>query len=49
MASLKQWVIQQGFADVPFDKLILKLDRLGIELSVSEQDVLRRLLNSRSG
>lgn len=41
-----KWLIQQfGWSGVAFDKLVLHLDRMGIELSIPEQDRLRRVLH----
>lgn len=40
-----QWLVkQQGWSSVAFDRLVLHLDRLGIELSIPEQDQLKRVL-----
>lgn len=41
VSLVQQWVRQQGWAGAPFDKLVLHLDRLGVELSETEQDALQ--------
>merc|ERR1712039_1015351 len=38
---VRWWIRQQGWVNQPFDKLVLHLDRLGIELSIAEQDHLK--------
>ncbi|CAJ1343771.1 unnamed protein product [Effrenium voratum] len=45
VARVMQWVQKQQWLHLPFDKLILmKLEATGIQLSVAEQDLLKRLL-----
>mmetsp|Transcript_113568 Transcript_113568/g.253351 ORF Transcript_113568/g.253351 Transcript_113568/m.253351 type:complete len:285 (+) Transcript_113568:3-857(+) len=44
VAEVHLWVSQQGLSRLPFDKLVLHLDRLGVELSIPEQDRLKRCL-----
>jgi len=39
------WLANQGRTGIPFDKLVLQLETAGVQLSVVEQDVLRRLLS----
>mmetsp|Transcript_34355 Transcript_34355/g.97433 ORF Transcript_34355/g.97433 Transcript_34355/m.97433 type:complete len:118 (+) Transcript_34355:1-354(+) len=43
------WIKQQGWSSMAFDRLVLHLDRLGIELTISEQDHLKRGLYRGSG
>jgi len=41
VALVQQWVRQNGWGGLAFDKLVLHLDRLGVELSEAEQDALQ--------
>mmetsp|Transcript_3641 Transcript_3641/g.9218 ORF Transcript_3641/g.9218 Transcript_3641/m.9218 type:complete len:945 (-) Transcript_3641:38-2872(-) len=44
LLNMKKWAVDRGLANVPFDKLVLHLDSLGIQLSIPEQDALRHLM-----
>jgi len=44
IAGVRGWVRQQGLTNRPFDKLVLHLEHLGIQLSVTEQDLLKGAL-----
>ena len=44
VAGVHQWVVQEGWVHAPFDKLVLHLDALGVELSIQEQDDLKMVL-----
>lgn len=43
--DVARWIENQGKTDVPFDELVLQLEAIGVQLSVAEQDAVRRLLS----
>lgn len=44
VAYILSWIRFQRWASLPFDRLILKLEGIGIQLGTDEQDMLRHLL-----
>eukprot|EP00931_Biecheleriopsis_adriatica_P046519 TRINITY_DN26727_c0_g1_i1.p1 TRINITY_DN26727_c0_g1~~TRINITY_DN26727_c0_g1_i1.p1 ORF type:complete len:855 (+),score=186.02 TRINITY_DN26727_c0_g1_i1:39-2567(+) len=44
VTAVLHWVKKQKWTTLPFDKLVLNLDMVGIQLSVAEQDLLKRCL-----
>jgi len=44
LLNMKRWAVERGLANMPFDKLVLHLDSLGIQLSIPEQDALKQLM-----
>lgn len=41
VTSVIHWVKHQRWMALPFDRLVLELDKVGVELSIAEQDLLR--------
>eukprot|EP00971_Amphidinium_carterae_P328100 6459816-Amphidinium_carterae.1 len=46
LLNMKRWAIERGLSNMPFDKLVLHLDSLGIQLSIPEQDALKQLMQA---
>eukprot|EP00933_Yihiella_yeosuensis_P044857 TRINITY_DN40133_c0_g1_i1.p1 TRINITY_DN40133_c0_g1~~TRINITY_DN40133_c0_g1_i1.p1 ORF type:complete len:866 (-),score=130.12 TRINITY_DN40133_c0_g1_i1:170-2767(-) len=44
VASVLGWVRNQNWLELPFDKLVLNLEQLGIQLSIAEQDLMKQQL-----
>eukprot|EP00403_Amphidinium_massartii_P003378 CAMPEP_0178370384 /NCGR_PEP_ID=MMETSP0689_2-20121128/274_1 /TAXON_ID=160604 /ORGANISM="Amphidinium massartii, Strain CS-259" /LENGTH=998 /DNA_ID=CAMNT_0019990203 /DNA_START=69 /DNA_END=3065 /DNA_ORIENTATION=- len=44
LLNVKRWAVDRGLASMPFDKLVMRLDALGIQLSIPEQDALKQLM-----
>jgi len=44
VTAILHWLQKQQWSTIPFDKLVLKLDSLGVELSIAEQDMLKQCL-----
>ncbi|CAE7681102.1 unnamed protein product [Symbiodinium pilosum] len=44
VAYVLSWIRFQRWASLPFDRLILKLEGMGIQLGMEEQDLLRHLM-----
>jgi len=46
LQNVKKWAVERGLANTPFDKLVMHLDSLGVQLSIPEQDALKELMQS---
>ena len=49
MLAVHSFILNAGISHVPFDKLVMYLDSLGIHLSTSEQDTLKSVLQLHHG
>lgn len=49
MLAVHSFILSAGISHVPFDKLVLYLDSLGVHLSIYEQDTLKSILQLQHG